>query len=189
MILEKILNRLAESVARFGFVTTSAGLARDLIITQSDGTKRTVPAAFVHGKEDMQPILPNMDDVCVCWWAAGATNVGRQSVYIDSLSNIATLSIWIDSDKIAGSTADVELQIINQIQRFRYAGDGVVLSLEIQYQGDVAPQDHILPGVFRTEEAEEQLMTFPFILSQHRFQIFYTISKNCPANVGIKEVC
>lgn len=179
MILESILNALANAIRDTGFVSRSCGLARFVSIS-SNGANATVVKAFEapFASAEMVDASPDGNDSAITFFTAGATRVVRQDVWLMWCENEVTLTMWVNGDRVDPAQSP-ETAVLNRIRSTRVVPEegSPIRSIEIMFAGDSNAQADI--SRFGWDRPEFQYGAYPHRIMQMTFRVSYILSTGC----------
>lgn len=179
MILESIIQALAQKVYDLGFISKSGGIARELMVSAA-GTNRKIVTAYVAPFSDNRAaeLSPDRLTSGLTFFTVGPTRVSRQDVYTMTLENDVVLNGWINGDLVKGdATTDPELLIVGQLRKANFTTDEghPVRRIEIDYNGGLVADF----SRYGWDETVFQYGAYPHRLFQHQFKITYIVSTGC----------
>jgi len=177
MILESIINALANAIRDTGFVSRSCGLAR-FVSVSANGSSTTVAKAFQSpfAGSEMVDVSPDGGESAVSFFTAGATRVLRQDVYIMQCENDVQLTMWVNGDRITPDYSP-ETVVVNTIRALRIVPEegSPLRSIEVVFTGDAAPD----VSRFGWDRPEFQYGGYPHRFMQLSLRISYTLATGC----------
>jgi len=189
MILEKIIDVLAERVAQTGFVSMSGGLLREVWAAKPEGGSRKLPAAIVAGRTELAHFTPDGSEAAMTWWEASATRVRQQGASAMHLENDLRLFAWLNTERLRPrDPLTAELALLKQVRDTVFDTEGSpVRRASVQYMGDDSADTGAFSSRFGFDEAEHQMLLPPFKLIAMRFKVSYSVAlgDDCEPDVSV----